>query len=261
MRSLKTAATGMLAQQLNIDVISNNIANLSTTAFKRGRAEFQDLFYQNMERVGTTSSDQGTIVPAGVQVGLGVSAGSVARIPQQGSLVQTESKFDIAITGRGYFQIERPNGIEAYTRAGSFQVNQDGVLVTPEGFNLIPGITIPQEAVDVTINEQGQVFVKLDNTPALQNVGQINLVNFINEAGLESIGDNLMLETEASGPPVIGFAGDEGFGKLRQGFIESSNVNVINAITDLISAQRNFEYNSRVISASDEMMQTISRAS
>ena len=261
MRSLKVAATGMLAQQMNIDVISNNIANLSTTGFKRSRAEFQDLFYQNLERVGTTSSDQGTIVPAGVQLGLGVSAGSVARIPQQGTLQQTESKFDLAIVGRGYFQIERPNGIEAYSRAGSFQVNQDGVIVTPEGFPVVPGITIPQNAVDVSINEQGQVFVKLDNDPALQQVGQINLVNFINEAGLEAIGDNLFLESQASGPPVIGFAGDEGFGKLRQGFVESSNVNVINAITDLISAQRNFEYNSRVISASDQVMQTISQVS
>jgi len=259
MRSLSIAATGMQAQQLNVDVISNNIANLSTTAYKRQRAEFQDLLYQNLKRVGTTSSDAGTVVPTGIQVGLGVKTGSVYRITEQGTLTQTGNDFDLAISGRGYFQINLPDGEPAYTRDGSFQVNESGDLVTSQGFIVSPGVTIPQDAVDVDINADGEVIVKIDGNPTPQNVGQIDLVNFINQAGLEATGGNLFFETEASGPPIAGLPGDDGFGSLEQRFLEFSNVDSVSEITLLITAQRAYELNSRVISTSDEMLQAVSQ--
>lgn len=259
MRSLGIAATGMQSQQLNVDVISNNIANLNSTAFKRQRAEFQDLIYQNLVRAGSTSSDTGTIVPTGVQLGLGVSAGGVYRINEQGALRQTSNDFDVAIDGRGYFMITLPDGEQAYTRAGSFQVNQDGEIVTPEGYSVSPGITIPDDAVDVTINQNGEVLVKLDNQVEPQNVGQVDMVRFVNDAGLEAIGDNLYLESASSGDPIQGFAGDEGFGTIRQDFLEISNVDAVTEITSLITAQRSYELNSNVLQTSDEMLQTISQ--
>lgn len=259
MKALSIAATGMQAQEMNVAVISNNIANLSTTGFKRQRAEFQDLLYQSQTRVGTTSSDSGTVIPTGVQVGLGVQAGAVYRISEQGNLVQTSNNFDIAISGKGFFQIDRPTGDPAYTRAGSFQINQDGDLVTSEGFPIAPGITIPQDAIDVDINENGEVLVTIDGSVTPSNVGQIELVNFINEAGLEAIGNNMLVETEASGTPISGLPGEPGFGTVLQSFLELSNVDAVTEITNLIAAQRAYELNSRIISTSDEMMQAVSQ--
>jgi flagellar basal-body rod protein FlgG len=259
MRSLHIAATGMLAQQTNVEVISNNIANLSTTGFKKRRAEFQDLIYQNMRRVGSTSSDTGTIVPSGVQLGLGVKTAAVYRISEQGNLSQTDNRFDLAIRGPGYFQIELPSGETAYTRDGTFGLSPQGEIVTADGFRVLPGVQIPNQARDVTINANGEVLVKLDGQAALQNVGQIQTAIFANEAGLEAIGDNLFLETPASGQVQAGVPGSPGFGNIMQGFVETSNVNVVSEITSLITAQRAYEMNSKVITASDEMLSTLAR--
>jgi flagellar basal-body rod protein FlgG len=259
MRSLHIAATGMLAQQTNVEVISNNIANLSTTGFKKRRAEFQDLIYQNMRRVGSTSSDTGTIVPSGVQLGLGVKTAAVYRISEQGNLSQTDNRFDLAIRGPGYFQIELPSGETAYTRDGTFGLSPQGEIVTADGFRVLPGMQIPNQARDVTINANGEVLVKLDGQAALQNVGQIQTAIFANEAGLEAIGDNLFLETPASGQVQAGVPGSPGFGNIMQGFVETSNVNVVSEITSLITAQRAYEMNSKVITASDEMLSTLAR--
>ena len=258
MQSLSIAATGMMAQQLNVEVISNNIANMSTSGFKRQRAEFQDLLYQNLRRVGTNSSDAGTIVPAGVQVGLGVKTGSVYRIMTQGNLDNTENKLDVAIQGRGYFRVEMPSGEDAYTRAGSFQISPDGQLVTADGYTLAPGITIPQEATDITISRDGQVQVTIQGQPDAQVVGQIELAAFANEAGLDPLGDNLFIETAASGAPTLGTPASDGIGSVLQGFLETSNVNAVTEITTLITAQRAYEMNAKVITATDEMMSVTS---
>ncbi len=258
MRSLNIGATGMLAQQLNVEVISHNIANMNTTAFTRRRAEFQDLLYQNLRRVGSESSDTGTIVPAGVQIGLGVKTAAVYRITEQGNLTLTENTFDVAINGEGYFQITLPNGDTAYSRAGSFQISADGELVSADGFTVEPAITIPTDAVDVSINASGQVLVQQDGQVAPANVGQLQLAIFSNEAGLLAIGDNLFLETPASGTATTGNPGSTGIGTLQQGFLETSNVNVVEEITNLITAQRAYEMNSKVIETSDQMMSTVS---
>ena len=254
MKALSIAATGMLAQQLNVEVISNNIANMSTTGYKRQRAEFQDLLYQDEQRVGTDSSDAGTVVPSGVQLGLGVQPGAVYRISEQGNLTMTSNEFDLAISGKGYFMVELPSGETAYTRAGSFQVSADGDIVTADGYIIQPGVTIPTNANGVTINTSGEVFVDIDGQVAPQNVGQFELATFANDAGLEAIGDNLLKETPASGAAAVGTPGSTGFGTLRQGALETSNVNVVTEITNLITAQRAYEMNSRVIQAADEMM-------
>lgn len=254
MQSLSIAATGMMAQQLNVEVISNNIANMSTSGFKRQRAEFQDLLYQNLRRVGTNSSDAGTIVPAGVQVGLGVKTAAVNRIMTQGNLDNTENKLDIAIQGRGWFRVELPSGEDAYTRSGSFQISADGQMVTADGYTLAPGINIPPEAIDVTISRDGQVQVTLQGETASQVVGQIELATFANDAGLDPLGNNLFTETAASGAPTIGIPANDGVGSVLQGFLETSNVNAVSEITTLITAQRAYEMNAKVITASDEMM-------
>ena len=258
MRSLNIGATGMLAQQLNVEVISHNIANMNTTAYTRRRVEFQDLLYQNLRRVGSTSSDTGTIVPAGVQVGLGVKTATVYRITEQGNLTLTENSLDVAINGEGYFQVTLPSGETAYTRSGAFQLSEDGEIVTVDGFTIQPGITVPSDAVDVTINSSGQVEVKLDGTVTPTVAGQLELAVFANEAGLLAIGDNLFLETPASGTATTGNPAATGFGSLQQGFLETSNVNVVEEITNLITAQRAYEMNSKVIETSDQMMATIS---
>ena len=254
MQALRTAATGMSAQQLNVEVISNNIANMNTVGFKRQRAEFQDLLYQNVERMGAQSSSQGTVVPTGIQIGSGVKAGSVYRITEQGSPTATGNTFDLAIDGRGYFQILMPSGDMAYTRAGNFAVNGEGLLVTDDGYAVQPEISIPQDARDVIISPTGQVQILTDGDPAPQIVGQLELAQFFNEAGLEAIGDNLFLETAASGPANIGAPGDVGFGQLMQGYTEASNVDAVSEITALIVAQRAYEMNSKVISTADEML-------
>lgn len=259
MRSLAIAATGMLAQQQNVEVISNNIANMNTTAFMRRRTEFHDLLYQNLRRIGSTASDAGTIVPSGVQLGLGVKLAAVYRIHEQGNLANTDNSFDLAIQGNGFFQIQLPNGDTAYSRDGSFQLSPTGEIVTHDGNPLLPGITIPANAIDVTINSSGEVLAKIQGQVAPQNVGQIQLATFPNDAGLEAVGDNLYLETPASGAPTTGTAGDAGYGTLLQGFLETSNVNAVSEVSELISAQRAYEMNSKVIQTSDQMMGTLNQ--
>lgn len=257
MRSLDIAGTGMLAQQTNVEVVSNNIANMTTTGFKRRRAEFQDLIYQNLRRVGSNSSDSGSIVPAGAQVGLGVKTAAIYRISAQGNLQQTSNTLDMAIQGGGYFQITLPSGETAFTRDGTFGLSAEGTIVTADGYTVQPGITIPANATGVTVNTSGQVQVTLAGQTAPQTVGQIQLAVFPNEAGLEATGDNLFLQTAASGGPVAGNPASAGFGSVMQGFIETSNVNVVTEITNLITAQRAYEMNSRVITTSDNMLSTL----
>lgn len=259
MRSLSIAGTGMLAQQTNVDVISNNIANMNTTAFKRQRAEFQDLLYQQVQRPGSGTGSGETRAPSGIQIGAGVRTGGVYRISEQGAMTTTSNRYDIAIEGTGYFQIQMPNGDTAYTRAGSFQLSDQGELVTTDGFPVQPGITIPPEAVDVVISRTGTVQVKLDGQTEMQDVGQLQLASFVNEAGLEAQGGNLYLATTASGQPNVATPGDPGFGALRQGYLEASNVNPVAEITALITAQRAYEMNSRVVKTVDEMLATSSQ--
>ncbi len=259
MRSLSIAATGMLAQQLNVEVISNNIANMNTTGFKRQRAEFQDLLYQTVERVGATSSDSGTIVPAGVQIGLGVKAAAVYNIAEQGNLQSTDNPLDVAISGGGFFQITLPSGDTAYTRAGSFQLSPTGEIVTGDGYTVQPAISVPVDSLSVTINDSGQVLVQQPGSVTQTVAGQFQLANFPNPAGLDPQGDNLFLETEASGTATTGVPGATGLGTIEQGFVETSNVNTVTEITNLITAQRAYEMNSKVIQTSDEMLSTINR--
>jgi flagellar basal-body rod protein FlgG len=257
MRSLNIAATGMLAQQRNVEVVSNNLANMNTTAFQRRRSEFHDLIYQDLRRVGTTSSDAGTVVPTGVQVGLGVKLAAVYRIHEQGNLSATDNTFDLAIQGKGYFQITMPDGTTAYTRDGTFQLNASGQIVTHDGYTVQPGITIPTNAIDVTINNSGEVLVKVEGTVALSNVGQLQISTFLNDAGLQAVGDNLYKETPASGTATSSTPGSTGHGTILQGFLETSNVNAVEEVSNLISAQRAYEMNSKVIQTSDEMMGTL----
>lgn len=259
MRSLSIGATGMLAQQTNVEVSSNNIANMTTSGYKQQRAEFQDLLYQNIRRPGAQSSDAGTIVPTGIQLGAGVKTAAVYRIHTQGSIVITSNELDLAVNGKGYFQINMPDGSTTYTRAGSFQMNAEGQIVTPDGFTLLPGLTIPQGTTDITVDATGQVQAKIDGQLDPQTVGQIELAQFPNDAGLESIGNNLYRETPASGAAVTGTAGLDGLGTIEQGSLEQSNVNVVSEMTNLITAQRAYEMNSRVIKTSDEMMGALSQ--
>ena len=258
MKALSIAATGMIAQQLNVEVIANNIANMNTTGFKRQRAEFQDLLYQNIERIGSNSSDTGTITPSGIQVGVGVKTGGVYRITEQGSVVGTENDLDVAINGNGYFRITLPTGDDAYTRAGAFQLGPTGQIVALEGYIVGPGLTIPQGAVDIAINPEGELLVTLQGQITPSNVGRLELVTFPNPAGLEATGNNQFLETPASGAANIGVPNTPGFGALLQGFLENSNVNSVSEITALITAQRAYEMNSKVISTADEMMSVTS---
>ena len=259
MRSLDIGATGMLAQQMNVDTISNNIANMTTTGFKRQRLEFQDLMYQHITRPGTQTSTNGNISPAGISLGLGVRPAATYRIHEQGTLQITDNDLDVAISGRGFFQVELPNGSTGYTRAGSFGKNADGEIVTSEGYRLSPNITIPTDAIAVEINGEGEVFATMPNQPQQQNLGQIQLANFVNPAGLEATGDNLFLETEASGAPTVANPGTDNMGTLRQGLVEQSNVDSVKEITLLITAQRAYELNSNIIKTSDEMMDTVNR--
>lgn len=260
MRSLNIAATGMQAMQTYVDVVSHNLANQSTTGYKSHRAEFHDLLYENRRRVGTNSSDVGTIVPTGVQLGLGVKTAAVYRKHEQGSMEGTENPLDLAIQGRGFFQIQMPDGSSAYTRNGTFQLSPNGEIVTADGYLVSPGIVVPDNAIDIAINSAGEVEVSLDGQVAPNNLGQLDMVTFINPAGLGAIGDNLYVETEAAGDPIIGVAGDDGFGTILQGFLEASNVNPVTEITSLIRAQRAYEMNAKVITKSDEMMQALNQS-
>ena len=257
MRSLDIAATGMLAQQRNVEVVANNLANMNTTAYMRRRTEFHDLIYQDLRRVGSTSSDSGTIVPSGVQLGLGVKLAAVYRIHEQGNLEATDNTFDMAIQGKGFFQITLPTGDTAYTRDGTFQLDGNGNIVTHDGFALQPSISVPSNAIDVSINQSGEVLVKIEGQVAFSNVGQIQVAIFPNEAGLQAEGSNLLTETPASGTPTTGNPGASGFGSILQGFLETSNVNAVQEISNLISAQRAYEMNSKVIQTSDEMLGTL----
>ena len=239
MRALHTAATGMMAQELNVQVISNNIANLRTTGFKRQQAHFQDRLYENFRRAGSTTSDQNTQVPAGIEIGSGVKTSGTARVMIQGNLTSTEKQYDVAIRGDGFFRIRLPDGRTAYSR--------DGYLVDP-------GITVPQNATAVTISAAGAVQATVPGQTQPQVLGQIQLARFINKSGLESMGDNLFLETPASGPAIDGNPGQEGFGNLQQAYLEEANVNAVTEISSLIAAQRAYEMNARIITAADQML-------
>ena len=260
MRSLNIAATGMMAQQMNIDVISQNLANQTTSGYKAQRAEFQDLIYQSLERVGTNSSNVGTILPTGVQVGLGVKTGAIYRDTEQGTLKQTSGPLDWALQGKGYFQVELPDGEIAYTRAGAFKLSPDGEIVTMDGFVVQPAVAVPEDAIAITVNEFGEVQVTVDGQVDPLQLGQLEIASFINPPGLEAIGNNLFLESPASGVPILGIAGEEGIGSILQGFLENSNVDPVKEITNLIVAQRSYEMNSKVITASDEMLQALNQS-
>ena len=255
MRALSIAATGMAAQQTNVETIANNLANMNTTGFKQQRAEFQDLLYQNIQTPGAQTSDQGTYAPNGIQIGAGVRTAAIYRITTQGDLQSTSNPYDVAVQGPGYFRIQQADGTDAYTRSGNFSLSPQGQLVTQDGLVVQPGIAIPQNTVSVTINAQGQVNATVagNNTP--QTVGQLELTRFPNEAGLNAIGSNLFLETPASGSPQAGVPGSIGYGTIQQGYLETSNVNSVDEITALITAQRAYEMNSKVISAADQMLQ------
>jgi flagellar basal-body rod protein FlgG len=259
MRSLSIAATGMMAQQLNVEVISNNIANMNTTGFKRQRAEFEDLLYQTTQKPGASTSASGTIAPLGIQVGVGVKSGAVGRVTEQGNITQSGNPYDLAISGNGYFQVLMPSGDTAYTRAGNLAINAEGQLVTTEGFTIQPAITVPTNATGVSISRDGTVEATIPGQATATQVGQIELAQFINPAGLEAQGDNLFKETAASGAPTSATPGVDGAGTLMQGFLETSNVNAVEEISALIVAQRAYEMNAKVITASDEMLQTTSQ--
>jgi flagellar basal-body rod protein FlgG len=254
---MDTASTGMLAQEMNVEVISNNIANLNTTGFKRQRAEFQDLLYQNVRAPGADSSDAGTLVPVGVQIGLGVKTAAVYRINEQGNLSQTQNPLDLAIQGKGYFQIQLPDGTTAYSRAGSFQLDDTRQIVTADGYKVIPNVSIPQGTTSITVDTTGQVQAQVAGQVQPQVVGQLQLAVFPNEAGLLAVGQNLLKETQSSGAPTVSNAGVNDTGVIQQGFLETANVNIVNEITNLITAQRAYEMNSKVIEAADQMEQTL----
>ena len=256
MRALHTAATGMMAQELNVQVISNNIANMRTTGYKRQRAEFQDLLYEHVRRVGTQTSDQGNQLPAGVELGAGVKTVGTPRLMTQGNLSSTSNSLDLAVQGDGFFKILMPDGSFGYTRDGSFNLDAQGRIVTANGNVVQPGITVPPTASSITINQQGQVSVTIPGTTTPSVLGQINLTRFINEAGLQAIGDNLLVETPASGSPQDGLPMQNGYGNIQQGNLEQSNVDAVVEMTNLITAQRSYEMNSKVITATDQMLQT-----
>ncbi len=258
MRALSTAASGMMAMELNVQVISNNLANMTTTGYKRQRAEFQDLLYDHVSRIGTQTSAQGNILPVGIDLGSGVKAVGTPRLMTQGTLTKTNGSLDLAIRGDGFFKIQLPDGTYAYTRDGSFQMDAQGRIVTAEGNVVQPAITIPQNATGLTINAQGQVSVMPQGSTTPTVLGQMTLTRFVNQAGLLSIGDNLYQETPASGTPQDGLPATDGAGDLQQGNLEQSNVDSVTEITNLIAAQRAYEMNSKVISAADQMLSTTS---
>jgi flagellar basal-body rod protein FlgG len=259
MKALAIAATGMNAQQLNLEVIANNIANNNTTGYKRARAEFSDLIYQTERTEGVPNSPNAAVVPEGAHVGLGVQTVAVRNLHIQGSLVSTGNDLDLALVGRGWFQVVDAQGNTLYTRAGAFNTDPNGQLITADGYTLEPSITVPQNTTKITISRSGQVFAQVGNATTQTNIGQLTIANFANEAGLEPLGDNLFRQTDASGDPVVGAPNDPGFAYVQQGYLESSNVDPVKEITDLISAQRAYEMNSKVIQAADEMAAVVSK--
>jgi flagellar basal-body rod protein FlgG len=256
MRSLNTAASGMAAQQTNVDVIAHNLANVNTTGFRKQRAEFEDLIYQTIRTPGGTTGE-GQKLPTGIQIGEGVRLVSTTQMHTQGSLLQTESTLDVAVEGDGFFQITRPGGQIAYTRAGNFRVDAEGRLVTVDGYQVEPAISIPTNATFVTISPNGLISVQTSGETATQDVGQLTLANFVNPAGLLAIGRTMFVPTDASGEAITGQPGTEGLGTLASGFLEASNVEVVQEMIDLIAAQRAYEVNQRVITTSDEMLQRV----
>lgn len=259
MRALLIAATGMNAQRLNVEVIANNIANINSTAFKRARAEFSDLLYQAERLPGIASRGGDGQVPEGAQIGLGARTVAIRNLHTQGSLISTGNKLDLAIAGRGWFQVTGPDGEVLFTRAGSFNTNAAGQIVTADGNVIVPAMVVPANTVDISVNEVGQVYARVDGQVAPQLIGQISLSTFANETGLSPLGGNLYRQTTASGPPVNGVAGDAGFGSIRQSYLEASNVDPVKEIADLITAQRAYEMNAKVIQAADEMAALVSK--
>ncbi|GGD99362.1 MULTISPECIES: flagellar basal-body rod protein FlgG [Rhizobium] len=259
MRALAIAATGMDAQQTNLEVIANNIANINTTGFKRARAEFSDLLYQTERAKGVANRANQAVVPEGANIGLGVQTSAVRNLHLQGELTQTGNDLDVALIGKGFFQIQSTDGTTLYTRAGAFNKNDQGQLVTIDGYEVLPGITIPTGSTELTISRSGEVSAKLPGATDATVLGQLTLADFVNEAGLQPLGDNLFQETAASGEAVIGNPDEEGFAYMKQGYLESSNVDPVKEITELISAQRAYEMNSKVITTADEMASIVSK--
>jgi flagellar basal-body rod protein FlgG len=254
MKALQIAATGMAAQQMRVDVVSNNLANMSTTGYNARRADFADLHYQQIARPGTITAEDGRMMPTGIQIGLGVRPAAVSLIPQQGTLSATGGDLDVAIEGSGYIEVTLPSGGSAYTRDGSLKRTGDGLIVDTDGNPVAPGITIPSDARSIAINGTGEIYAYFDDQVEPQLLGQLNLVGFTNEKGLEALGSNLFLETPASGPANIGVAGQDGLGTFRQGYLEESSVDSVREITELIKAQRGYELNAKVITAADQML-------
>lgn len=254
MRALQIAATGMSAQQTRVEVISNNLANMSTTGYNARRAEFADLHYQQLTRPGAITANDGTIVPAGVQLGLGVRPTAVSVNLAQGSLTATGGDLDLAIDGAGYIEVTLPSGASAYTRDGGLKRSADGLIVTSDGYEVVPGITIPSDATAIAINAAGETYAYFVDQVDPQLLGQFTLADFTNEKGLEAIGSNLFQETGASGPALVSNPGENGLGTLRQGYLEESSVDPVREITELIKAQRGYELNAKVITAADQML-------
>jgi flagellar basal-body rod protein FlgG len=259
MKALAIAATGMNSQQTNLEVIANNIANINTTGFKRARAEFSDLLYQTDRMQGVPNMANQNLVPEGAKLGLGVKTTAIRQVHTQGSLNQTGNSLDIALMGKGWIEIEGVDGEPFYTRAGAFNTNAEGQLVTVDGNLVAGGIVVPENATDIIINKTGQFFARFGGQEELQELGQLTLANFANEAGLSPVGDNLFRETPASGAANVGAPGDPGFATIEQGYLEASNVDPVKEITNLISAQRAYEMNSKVITAADEMSRTVTQ--
>jgi len=253
-RALWTAGTGMNVQQVNLDVIANNIANINTNGFKRSRADFQDLMYQTLRLQGTTTGS-GTQVPTGIQIGLGAMLSAVQKIFQQGDYQSTDNELDVAIQGNGFFQITLPSGDKAYTRSGAMKTDSGGKVVTSDGYLMEPNITIPQKTTSISIESDGTVSVLIQGQTSSQQVGKIELATFANPTGLRSIGKNLFVETDASGTPTTGNPGENGLGTLQQGYLEMSNVNIMQEMVNLIIGQRAYEVNSKAVQAADEMLQ------
>ena len=254
MKALYIAATGMAAQQMKVDVVSNNLANMSTTGYNARRADFADLHYQQIARPGTVSAQDGTVLPTGVQIGLGVRPAAVSVVLAQGSLSMTNGDLDVAIDGNGYLEVTLPSGNSAYTRDGALKRSPDGLIVTSDGYPVVPDITIPDDARSIAINAAGEVYAYFNDRVEPELLGQFSLARFSNEKGLEAIGSNLFLETGASGAPLVGTPGVEGLGTLRQGYLEDSSVDPVREVTELIKAQRGYELNAKVITAADQML-------
>ena len=254
MRALKIAATGMSAQQMRVEVIANNLANMNTTGYNPRRAELSDLHYQQMSRAGTISASDGTVLPTGVQLGLGVRPSSITVNVAQGSLSETGGDLDFAIDGQGYFEVSLPSGLAAYTRDGALKRSADGLIVTSDGHGVVPDIVIPSDARSISVNANGEVYAYFNDRVEPELLGQFTLAGFSNQKGLEAIGGNLFLETAASGSALVGSPGTDGLGALRQGYLEDSSVDAVREVTELIEAQRGYELNAKVITAADQML-------